>query len=617
MNRKKAVNVLMGVLALLLVVGMAYQFTPNVGQLFNRSATTGTPALKVDGKIVTVEDLANLKRSNQAVASLETGVLADDAKLFVVSRKIDQTLVAQGSADIKVSRSDVNDKVNDIRKQNDLTDNKKWTDALQNVGLTDVAFRQQVTESLAIEKKLADIKAKAPAATDAEAKTYFDLNKDKFQTDARIVGRQIVVANEAKAKELLAAARKGDDFAKLASANSLENKDRGGALGPLENGVPRPVASVALPPVVAAAAFSLTTGGITDVISANNKFYIIKVEKYLPAGPKTFDVAKDDVMTALKNQKQDAAVESWVDGLRANAKVEYLDPAWKVSDDVVASVEKQKIHYSEVVGQVFSDQRFSGLLNQMSPEQVAPMVNSVMKPGIVEQLIQGYTAATVAKKLDLSLVGSRQEIAQSLMGYGARNVKVTETDIQDFYNQNKAQYTTSASAKVDEAIFKDKNQALAFRADWDGKSSFTMAATKGGGTVSERGDITVGDGKLTLELEAAVFKAKTLKAVGSGSLSDVVKVGDNFSLLYVTDLKPESTQPLAEVHSQIETQVLGTKKTTEGQKFLKAQVATLKPVDNLKAVLAAQAKRVAAADAAAAKATPATPSPATPTPAKP
>ena len=46
MNKKKLVNVLMGVLALLLVVGMAYQFTPNLGSLFGKQ--TGTPALTVN-----------------------------------------------------------------------------------------------------------------------------------------------------------------------------------------------------------------------------------------------------------------------------------------------------------------------------------------------------------------------------------------------------------------------------------------------------------------------------------------------------------------------------------------------------------------------------------------
>lgn len=82
-----------------------------------------------------------------------------------------------------------------------------------------------------------------------------------------------------------------------------------------------------------------------------------------------------------------------------------------------------------------------------------------------------------------------------------------------------------------------------------------------------------------------------------------MKVGDRYSVLYVTDLKPAETKSFAEVRDQIEPVVLGQKKSSEGQTFLDAQVKTLKPTDNLKTVLAAQEKRVAAA----APKTPATP----------
>lgn len=108
--------------------------------------------------------------------------------------------------------------------------------------------------------------------------------------------------------------------------------------------------------------------------------------------------------------------------------------------------------------------------------------------------------------------------------------------------------------------------------------------------------MTAGDSKLSPELEAAVFSAKTLKDAGEGSLSDVVKVGDRYSVLYVTDLKPAVTQPLSAVRGQIEAQVLAAKKNEAGQAFVSKEVAALKPTDNLDKVLAAQAKRVADAE---------------------
>ncbi|GHF47737.1 peptidyl-prolyl cis-trans isomerase C [Deinococcus metalli] len=598
MKRKPLVNGLLIVLAILLVAGMAYQFTPALqsGSLFG-SKQTGTPALTVNGQTITAEELEAVKTSNAVLGSVDTGVLADDFKTYIVQSKVREKLITEAVQDIKVSRDDVNADVKKIREQNQLTDNKAWTDALQSRGFTDSSFREQVRASLAYQRKVDDLKKAAPAATDAEAKAYYDLNPQAFQSDARIVGRQIVVTDKAKAAALLAQVKGGADFAKLAGENNAaaDFKDRGGALGPIESGAPRPVAQVALPTEVGPAAFALTQGGVTDVIASGGKFYIVKVEKYLAPAPKPYADAKTDAMTAVSEEKKNAALETWIAGLEKGVKIEFMDPNWKVENPTVATVAGQDISYSEVLEQVVNNQQFSQLLQQVPAEQAAGLVNGILKPQVVQQLIQGYAAPSIAQKLKLDLAGSRQEVAAGLAAYGARDVKVTDADIQAFYDQNKSQFETPASGTVAEASFKDQAKAVAFQSGWNGSGSFTGAATKGGGTVSEHGAVTAGDGKLGAELNAAVFTAKTLRTAGEGSLSDVVKVGDRYSVLYVTDLKAAATQPLSAVRSQIETQVLASKKQEAGQKFLSEQVATLKPVDKLKDVLAAQAKRVAAA----------------------
>ncbi|CAM3606544.1 peptidylprolyl isomerase [Deinococcus frigens] len=595
MNRKKVTNALLIVLALLLVVGMAYQFTPNIAGLFNRSGVDGTPALKVNGQTITVEELEQARRGNPVLSSTDTGVLGDDFKTYVVANQVQQALVKADTQDIKVSRADVNAEVDKVREQRDLKDNKAWTDFLQGIGLTDASAREQIRASIAIQRKADELKAAAPAPTDAEAQLYYDLNPEAFQSDARIQGRQIVVTDEAKARALLAQARGGADFAALASANSTENKDRGGALGPIEDGSSRPVAQVALPAEVGAAAFALTGGGLTDVIASGGKFYIVKVEKFLTPAPKPFEEARTDITAALKTQKENAAIEQWLSGLEKDAKIEYTDLNWKTENPTVATVAGKDIPYSEVVGAVVSNQQFGSLLQQVPPEQAGGLVNGILKPQVMQGLIQTYAAPALAEKLGLALTGTRQDIAQGLAAYGARDVKVTDADLQAFYDQNKQQFETPASATVSEASFRDRTQALAFRADWKGEA-FTAAAGKAGATVSERGPVTAGDSKLSEELNAAVFSAKTLKDAGEGSLSDVIKVGERYSVLYAADLKQAVTQPLSAVKAQIEPQVLATKKGEAGQAFVTREVATLKPTDNLEKVLAAQAKRVAAAE---------------------
>ncbi|GGK12417.1 peptidylprolyl isomerase [Deinococcus malanensis] len=594
MKKKKVVNGLLIVLALLLVVGMAYQFTPSLGSLFS-SQNKGTPALVVNGRTVTAEELDAVRRSNPVLSSTDTGILGDDFKTFTVTQKVRQVLVAQAASDIKVSRDDVSAEVKKIREANNLTDNKAWTDALQGVGLTDATYRAQLREQLAVNRKIEELRKAVPAATEAEAKLHYDLNPEKFQSEARIVGRQIVVAKEAKAKELLAQIRGGADFAAVAKANSTEFADRGGSLGPIENGKPRPVAQVALPAEVGAAAFALTKGGVTDVVASGDKFYIVKVEQYLAPATKPFAEAKADAVTAVNEQKKNAALEEWVEGLEKGVKIEVKDPNWRTVNPTVATVGGQNVRHSDVIGQVVGNEQFGQLLQQVPGDQAAQLVNGMLKPQVTQQLISSYAAPQIARSLKLPVTGTRQEKAAAIAAYGSRNVKVTDADVQAFYAQNRAQFESPATATVDEASFKDRSKALVFRNSWNGQGSFASAASKQGGTVSERGSVTAGDGKLGQELNAAVFSARNLKSAGEGSLSDVIKVGERYSVAYVTDLKPAATQPLSAVRDQIESQVLATKRNAAGQEFLAKQVANLNPTDKLKEVLAAQEKRVAAA----------------------
>lgn len=619
MKNKKLVNAALLGISALLVVGMAYQFTPALGDLFGKK-DQGTPALTVNGQTVTAEELEAMKSGNPLLAGTDGGVLADDFKLFMVDQQTRQKLVSQAAGDIQVSREDVNAEVKKVREANQLTDNKAWTDALQGVGLTDATFRQQKRDELAVNRKVEQIKAAAPKATDAEIEQYYALNPDKYQSEARIVGRQIVTKDAAKAKSLLAQIRAGADFAALASANSEENKDRGGALGPLENGQPRPVAAVALPGDVAQAAFALTSGGVTDVINAAGKYHIVKVERYLPAALKPLAEVRSEVTTAVNEQKKEAAVERWLDGLERTARVEVKDPAWKTQDPTVATVAGEKIPYSAVVSQVVAqlsgNQQLSMMMSQMSPDESAQFVNAQIKPTLVEQLISGYAAPKIAQKLGLNLTGTRQEQLAALNAYGARNVKVSDADIQTFYKSNITQFQTPASATVSQASFKDQNQAAAFRTDWNGQGDFVAAATRAGGTVSENGNVTGDDAaKQTLgeDLYAALFGSKDLRPAGEGSLTRVVKSGERYVVAYLTDLKAAATQPLNVVRPQIQSQLLESKKGEASIAFMEQQVAALKPVNNLQAVLDAQAKRVAAATP---KATP-TPTPAPATPATP
>lgn len=616
MNKKVAVPVLSGVFVLVVGVLLLLNFLPSL----RGGAAQGTPALKVNGTTVTREQLEAIKTRNPVLGSATSGPLGDDFKTLIIDQQIRDTLIGAASADQKIERSVVNAQVTETRSKNNLTENKAWTDALRGAGFSDSSYREYLRTQLAIQAKAKAIQASAPKPTEAQLQLYYQLNAQTFRSDPRIVAREIVVATKARADQLLTQLRGGADFAKLAAANSLENKERGGAIGPLENGAPRPVAQVALPTEVGAAAFARTTGGLTEVVSSGGKFYIVKVEKFLPAAPKPFTEAKAAVSDAVSTELKNQALENWVDGLKKNVKVESVSPDWKYNNPVVATVGTQDIPYAEVVTGVVSNQQFSALLQQQTAEQVAPLVNSFLKPGIVQQLTQQYAAPAIVKAQNLPLVGNRAGLLAGLNAYGARDAKVSDADVQAFYAGNQKNFQTTAKATVSEAVFANKQQALVFRQEFR-SGDFTALASKAGATVSERGSVTAGDKKLNDALDRAVFAANRLQAAGEGSLSDVTDTSGRYSLAYVSDLVKASVRPLSEVRTSIYDQLLAQKKQAAATAYVAAQMKTVKTQDLLAQVLAAQTKRLAAEapkattpTAPAGSATPATPTttPATP-----
>lgn len=610
MNKKVAIPVLSGVFVLVVGVLLLLIFLPSL----RGGGVQGTPALKVNGISVTKEQLEAVRTQNPVLGSATSGPLGDDFKTLIIDQQINQALLKQASADQKIERSAVAEQVTKTRSGNNLSDNKAWTDALRGAGFSDSSYREYVRNSLAIQAKAKAIQAAAPKPTDAQLQLYYQLNPQAFQSDPRIVAREIVVATRAKADQLLTQLRGGADFAQLATANSLENKERGGAIGPVENGAPRPVAQVALPTEVGAAAFARTTGGLTEVVSSGGKFYIVKVEKVLPAATKPFTEVRVAVGEAVGTELKNQALESWVDGLKKNVKVESVNPDWKYNNPAVATVDGHSIPYAEVVTGVVSNQQFSALLQQQTAEQVAPLVNSFLKPGIVQQLTQQYAAPAIVKAQNLPLVGSRAELLAGLNAYGAKDAKVSDGDVQAFYAGNQKNFQTTAKATVSEAVFADKQRALAFRQEFR-SGDFTALASKAGATVSERGSVTAGDKKLNDALDKAVFATGRLQAAGEGSLSDVTDTGGRYSLAYVTDLVKASVRPLSEVRTSISDQLLTQKKQAAATAYVAAQMKTVKTQDLLAQVLAAQTKRLAAE--APKVTTPTTPTPTTPQPTTP
>jgi parvulin-like peptidyl-prolyl isomerase len=129
----------------------------------------------------------------------------------------------------------------------------------------------------------------------------------------------------AKHKEmegLLKRARAGEDFAKLAKEYSEDpgSKDKGG-----EYKFPRGQ----MVPEFEAAAFSLNTNQVSDIVTTRYGYHIIKLSEKIPARKVEYAKAASDITEGLTQQAMQKQLPDYVAKLKAEAGVEILDEKLK------------------------------------------------------------------------------------------------------------------------------------------------------------------------------------------------------------------------------------------------------------------------------------------------
>jgi len=218
---------------------------------------------------------------------------------------------------------------------------------IMSVGMTDKTLRANMTDE-AIAEAVLNRELKV-TVTDDEVKKFYEENPARFEEPEMVRASHIVLgirdpatgqplpeeqkaARRKQLEDLLKRARGGEDFAKLARefSDDPRAKETGGELT-FARGNPT------VPPEFESAAFSLNTNQVSDIITTQFGFHIIKLDEKIPAHKLELAKVSDDVKEGLKRRKMGKLLPDYIAKLKQENNVEILDEELKPTQDDLAS----------------------------------------------------------------------------------------------------------------------------------------------------------------------------------------------------------------------------------------------------------------------------------------
>jgi len=297
----------------------------------NAAAENTGVAVTVNGKDITEADVdAKINTYMERMASQIPPGMSEQYKKqmrpqVVESMVMEQLLDEQiKKANINITDSDVDNKITEIVATQPGMTMESFKEMIASRGQSFDEVKGQIKKTMSYEKLIGNVEV-----NDAEAKAFYDENKEDFNKPEQVKASHILVkvdpaatpeqkaAAKAKAEGLLKQAKAGGDFAALAKENSDDpgSKIKGGDLGFFDRGT--------MVKEFADAAFALKVGDISGVIETQYGYHIIKATDRKQGGQMKFEDAKADIVKSLQDRKKSELFKQLIDKIKAEAKVVY------------------------------------------------------------------------------------------------------------------------------------------------------------------------------------------------------------------------------------------------------------------------------------------------------
>jgi len=283
---------------------------------------------RMNGKQVDAEALKNDEQLKKVLAEVTPQLLVN---------AVDELLLLQRGRELGLHLGDDQFKqvVNNIRKEQGLTDEDKFQKALAQESMTIDDLRKQLERQMLIEQVQRQEVGSKLSITEEEARQYYARHPEEFMDPASVTLREILIAvptdarglnvaadeaAKARADQVRARVLAGESFEQLvAEVSDAPSKASGG----LVTGIRISDLTGELRLIVEA----LKVGGITDVLRTQRGYQILKLEASTPNDTMGFDQARERISERVFTGKRRDEFEKYLTKLRTQAIIE-----WKNAD---------------------------------------------------------------------------------------------------------------------------------------------------------------------------------------------------------------------------------------------------------------------------------------------
>jgi len=287
---------------------------------------------RLNGKQIDPESLKNDAQLKKALAEVTPMVLVG---------MIDNLLLLQHGKELNLHLTDDQFKaiVTNIRKEQGLTDEKKFQEALAQENMTMDDLRKQLERQMIIEQVQRQEVGSKLNITEEESRQYYERHPEEFTDPTTITLREILIDVPASAGGTAASAAadqdalkkindvrarvlRAEDFAKLAAeVSSSPSKANGGLIGPFSRDD--------MSPTLQAMVDKMKPGEITQPIRTPRGYQIFKLEALKTAAVQPFDSVRDLISDKVAGARTQTEMRKFIARLRTQAIIEWKNEELK------------------------------------------------------------------------------------------------------------------------------------------------------------------------------------------------------------------------------------------------------------------------------------------------